>query len=100
MDTKYQVFFTETAKKHIIGIYGYIADNYVDDFAVKNFMQKIDKKLCLLADFPKMYPISRIKDYRKINVDDYLVFYKLDEKQKIAQITAMYHGAQDYQKYF
>lgn len=92
-----KVFYTEEAEKCICDIFDYIAyDNYDNAIAVRNRMKEaIDR----LEDFPDSgaypkHPKLRVRGYRFVVSDNYLVFYKL--KSDAVIIMTVIHGSRDY----
>ena len=96
MATKFKIFIADEVYEQLGDIFDYMSN----DVASKKFMANFDKSINFLADFPNMYPMAGIKNYRKCNVDKYLVFYSVDEENKSVYVLHIYHGAQDYPKFF
>jgi len=96
MDFKYKVILSEKASRQIDAIYQYISENLQSDKAAKALMAKIKKNLVYLETAPHIFPLSKIKGCRKCLVDNYLVFFEIDESAKEIHIVAAYHGSQDY----
>ena len=62
----------------------------------KRIFEKIDKKLLYLVDSPELYPIyDDFPDFRRIVVEDYLVFYSINEAQKVIEIHRLIYGRMD-----
>jgi addiction module RelE/StbE family toxin len=62
----------------------------------KRIFEKLDRKLLCLAEHPEMYPIyDDFPDFRKIVVEDYLVFYSINEQDGIVEIHRMIYGRMD-----
>jgi len=62
----------------------------------KRFFTLVRKKIKQLKDFPLMYPVFEIDpNYRKMVIGDYLLFYIVDEDNKMVEIHRIFHGAQD-----
>jgi len=91
MDTKYKIIVSNTVDEKMDEIYAYISRN-----AGQKIMQKIEASIRHLAEFPCMYPISKIPGYRKFNVNNFIIFYQVDDKNKLVRIADIYHGAQNY----
>jgi len=62
----------------------------------KRFFTLVRKKIKQLSDFPLMYPVFEFDpNYRKMVIGDYLLFYIVDEDNKMVEIHRIFHGAQD-----
>ena len=65
----------------------------------KRIFQKLDKILLDLAKHPMMYPIYEyFPDFRRITIEDYLVFYTVNEKDNIIEIHRLLYGRMDIPK--
>ena len=96
MDSKYRHKLTQTAAKNFQQIYDYIAENLNNTEAAEKITQKFLSAIRNACLFPTMNP--KYKNYRKIVVDNYLMFYKVDEKEKLLIIHCALYGAMDYEK--
>jgi len=97
----YQVRITETAKQDLREIALYIADRSKEIEIAKNFVLELQEECKRLVDFPQAgaLPKDRIlrsMDYRYIVHKDYLIFYNIDEGQKIVNILAIFNSKKDY----
>jgi len=62
----------------------------------KRFFTLLRNKISQLKDFPLMYPVFEYDpDFRKMVIGDYLLFYIVDEINRIVEIHRIFHGAQD-----
>ena len=100
MAIDFEVIFTKKARRQVEEIYKYIALNLHNDPAAKKLMQKIDSTVRNLAKFPDLHPVSRMRKYRKCVIDGYLLFYKVDKKNKAVYVMAVYHALQNYGRLF
>ena len=65
----------------------------------KRIMGKIDNALSALTKMPKMHPIYEdFPDFRKIVIEDYLVFYLVNEEKKHIEVHRLIHGKLDINK--
>lgn len=104
MDSKkevYEIEFTEDSKNEIREIYKYISDKLIAKEAAKRLMQKMRKIVMSLAETPRLYAKieksdKRKRDFRKIVIDNYVILYTIDEKNKIVYISHMYYSGMDY----
>ena len=94
---KYQVRFLSIAEEDFTEIISFIAaDNPTAAFAMAN---KIEKNLELLSENPNLGRIPReeeirILGYRYLIVQNYLIFYTMEEKTIF--VHRILHGAQNY----
>ena len=60
-------------------------------------IEKIDKALSMLVEMPKMYPVYEdFPDFRKIVIEDYLVFYLVNEEKKVIEVHRLIYGKMDF----
>ncbi len=100
---KYSLKFNQKAYEDINQIFSYIAESLCNGVAAYNLIEKIEKSIMRLRDFP--YSCSYVSDdflknkgYRKLVVDNYLVFYLVDETEKSVIVMRILYGAQKYQE--
>ena len=62
----------------------------------KRIFEKLDRKLMHLVEYPEMYPIyDDFPDFRRIVIEDYLVFYTTNEHDSIIEIHRLINGHMD-----
>ena len=62
----------------------------------KRIFEKMDKKLNNLIDHPELYPIyENFPEFRKIVIEDYLVFYTINENDDLIEIHRLIYGKMD-----
>lgn len=96
----YQVRITETAKQDLREIAFYIAECSMDNDIAKRFIVELREQCNRLVDFPQggSLPkdhILRSFDFRYIMHKDYLIFYNIDESQKIVNVLAIFNSKKD-----
>ena len=97
---KYNVEILETAQNDIIEISLYIGEQLKNPTAAENLVDKIYDMAASLADFPHShilyYPIDKEKrlkrEYRKIPIDNYLLFYHVNEKTKSVIVSRVIYA--------
>lgn len=87
----YKVDYLSVAEQDIDDIGAYLSQFYASTF--KKFMRSLKKSISHLKTSP--YLGVPYRDYRKLVVGVYLVFYKVDEEQKTVRIYRVLHGARD-----
>lgn len=98
---KYRIIRTDKADEQLREIIFYIADDSGSvDVAIK-YLDKIETAIKHLQDFPMFgsaprYSILRKQGYRVLIVERHLVFYKVNERDKIVMIYAIVDGRQEY----
>ena len=100
---KYRIQFSKDARKDLIDTYSYIKYNLQEPAIAKKLIVKIREEINKLKDNPTMYEV--IKDeiikkrvIRKIKVNNHIVFYKVEEKNKIVEIVRIMHGRRTWTK--
>jgi toxin ParE1/3/4 len=95
--TKYEIRLLRLAEEDLTEIILYVAAERPS--AALNLTNRFDKRLKSLADNPRLGSVPhevslRKLDYRYLVVDDYLIFYTVEEK--IVYIHRIVHGARNY----
>lgn len=99
----YNVLFLPLAQNDLVEIVRYIANELHNEQAANSFADEIMKATDRLADFPYAYPVympirSTKNEYRKISVQNYLIFYTVDERTKTVTIARVIYAKRDYDK--
>ena len=97
----YQVRITETAKQNLREIAFYIAEHSRDNEIAKRFVTELREQCKRLVDFPQSGAVPKDRvlrslDFRYIVHKDYLIFYSIDEAQRIVDILAIFNSKKDY----
>ena len=92
-----KLIITLDAQSDIKNIYNYIESRLFNKPAAENLSQKLIKTFERIRDFPNSGIV--IKNYRRVVVDSYLVFYKYSEKENLVAIAHVIYGAMDYDKF-
>ncbi len=97
---KYTVIRTDTADALIHKIILDIAEKFGADVALDK-LDELERQIMLLADNPYIgteprYMILRRQGYRILVTEKNLIFYKIDEKQKVVTVYAVVDQRQDY----
>ena len=91
---KYSVSFLKYASLDIDIIEAYLSQFY--ESTVRGFFAELNKKVLMLEDMPYMYPVyERDPFFRHIVLNDYLIFYSVDEEQKLVDIHRILHHSRD-----
>ena len=79
------------AVQDIDEISAYLSQFYASTF--KKFLVMLENHISHLQTNP--YIGTVYKEYRKLVVSDYLIFYKVDDKEQAVKIYRVLHSAQD-----
>ena len=98
---KYKIIRTDKADEQLREIIFYIADDSGSIDIALNYLDKIETAIKHLEDFPMSgniprYSILRKQGYRVLIVERHLVFYKINEDDKIVTIYAVVDSRQEY----
>lgn len=99
---RYSIIRTDKAEEQLRDIIFYIAEDSGSVEVALGYLDKLEKNIMNLADFPytgvkPRYSILRKQGYLVLNVERYLVFYKVDEEKKIVIIYSVMDGRREYQ---
>ncbi len=97
---KYTVIRTDTADSLIYRIILGIAENFGAEVALEK-LDELERQIMLLADNPYIgtnprYMILRRQGYKVLVTEKNLVFYKVNEKEKVVTVYAVVDQRQDY----
>ena len=97
----YQVKITETAKQDLREIAVYIAERSMDNEIAKRFVIELREQCNRLVEFPQSGAIPKDRilrsfDFRYIVHKDYLIFYSIDEAQKVVNVLSIFNSKKDY----
>lgn len=97
---KYTVIRTDTADSLIHKIILGIAEKFGTEIALEK-LDELERQIMLLADNPYIgteprYMILRRQGYKVLITEKNLVFYKIDEKEKVVTVYAVVDQRQDY----
>ena len=87
----YRIRLSERAKQDRDIIRAHLRQFYRN--TAKNFFSALKKHLSLLCDSP--YIGTPHKDHRRLVVGEYLVFYQVDEIDRMIVISRILHGSQN-----
>ena len=100
---KYKIQFSKDARKDLIDTYSYIKYNLQEPAIANKLIAKIREEINKLKDNPTIYAviqdeIIKKREIRKIKVSNYIVFYRIEEKNKIAEIVRIMYGRRNWTK--
>lgn len=98
---KYKLLRTAKADEQLRDIIYYIADDSGSVDIALDYLDKIEKAISMLEEFPysgslPRYSVLRRQGYRVLIVERHLVFYKIDEQAKEVIIYAVVDGRREY----
>ncbi len=93
----YKIVFSETAKTDIVDMLE-VLSHYYENTALNQY-DKIMESIGRLAHSPFMCEVyHKRKQYRRLVVQDYLVFYQIDEENRAVKIYRVLYGKRDITK--
>lgn len=97
----YRIQYTPLAFEDLDEIDGYITNTLCNKQAAERLITEMETSISQLKQFPRIG--SEVQDtylsakgYRRLVVDNYLVFYLVDEGQKSVVIMRILYGAREY----
>lgn len=98
---RYKIIRTDKADEQLREIIFYIADDSGSVDIALNYLDKIEKAINGLEDFPMSgslprYSILKKQGFRVLIVERHLVFYKINEDGKEVIIYAVIDGRREY----
>lgn len=101
---KYIVEMSETAEKDLENIISYLRYNLAGDIIADKYKLLFKQELKNLSNIAGSMPIlneelTGLKNIRKINVRNYIIFYVIDEDNLKTFILRIGHAFMDWEKY-
>lgn len=101
-ENKYKIKITPKAYEDLDEIYSYIVNELFNRDAAERLVYDIETSIMRLKDFPFSCSfvtddVLKKKGYRKLVIDNYLVFYIVDEIDCQVLIVRVLYGRQKYQ---
>lgn len=98
---QYKIQFSKYARNDLIDIYSYIKYNLQEPVIAKKLIAKIREEINKLKDNPTIYAvikheIIKKREIRKIKVDNFIVFYMVEENNKIVEIVRIMYGRRNW----
>ena len=98
---KYNIIRTDKADEHLREIIFYIADDSGSIDIALDYLDKIEKAISSLEEFPMSgsmprYSILKKQGFRVLVVEKHLIFYKVYEDKKEVVIYAVVDGRREY----
>jgi addiction module RelE/StbE family toxin len=98
---RYKVFMTQSATQDLKDISAYIAHELKESSLAKKLVEKIKISVISLAKLPLRYALVSdeslaAQGFRKIMVDNYIIFYIVSEKDKTVSIIRILYGRRDW----
>ena len=100
---KYQIFYTNSARQDLKNIYRYISEDLVEPEIAAKLTDKIMKAIRSLDEMPQRYRLFdeepwHSRGLRILPVNNYLVFYLLDDEKTVVTILRIIYGGRDISK--
>ncbi|MGN0342371.1 MAG: type II toxin-antitoxin system RelE/ParE family toxin [Roseburia sp.] len=96
----YEVKITTQAQEQMEEIVDYISHELFAPDAANNLLDKMEKSIYALSEFPEHYQLIeeepwRTEGIRKIVVNNFLIYYWVDKVNRKVQITAVIYEKRD-----
>ena len=98
---KYRVDVSEPAENDLGDIVRYIASQLSAPISALHMMELLQEAMAGLSDMPQRYPfvtdeyLSQM-GYRKLTVKSYVVFFSIDDKNKVVDVERILYGRRDW----
>lgn len=101
MANRYQIQFTQSAKEDLVAIVAYISNEIMEPEIAQEKYFKIKQAISALSDMPKRIPTVRdeelaIQGYRVQRVENYHVFFVVDDRQEVVNIVRILYARRDW----
>jgi len=97
----YSLIITDIAEEDILNTVKYIADVLKAQAAANNLLDEIERRQEILENTPNIYPFVpdeylAQKGLRFAIIKNYLMFYTINEEQKIVTVIRFLYGRRDW----
>lgn len=97
----YKILRTDKAEDQLRDLIYYTADDSGSNDTALRYLDKIEEAINRLQEFPNLgsvprYSILKKQGYRVVIIGRHLVFYKVNEENKIVIIYAIVDGRREY----
>lgn len=99
-EKRYSIQYSIVSKNDLKSIYSYIAFELQAKIAAKNQTSRIRENIRALDYFPEKYPLVDWEPWnelgvRKMPVDNFVVFYRVDHETRCVEIVRIFYGGRD-----
>ena len=96
----WQVYYSEPAESDLEDIYCYIAEELQAPDTALKLTKRIMDRIGKLDEMPKRHPVVRNAKWnerglRRMNVENFAVFYLPDDDERIVNIVRILYGGRD-----
>jgi plasmid stabilization system protein ParE len=83
----------------------YITNNLDNPIAAQRLDRAFNKGFSRIRHMPYSCPVCQFskpkkQEYRRLNVNNYLALYWIDESKNLITVARIFHGSQDYENKF
>lgn len=101
---KYRVDVSELAENDLRDIVRYIASQLSAPVSALHMMELLEEAMAGLSDMPQRCPLvadQRLSQmgYRKLTVKNYIVFFSIDEKNKVVDIERILYARREWLRF-
>jgi len=99
--TEYKIEITTKAKRDMREIHAYISSNLKEPNVADRLLDKIETEILTLKSMPLRHAVERdvqlkLKNLRKLIVNNYLIFYTVSEKTETVFIARILYARRDW----
>ena len=97
METTYNIRYSPVVQFDLEGIVNYVSDTLCAPQAAQKLLRKLRESIETLGEFPFSGKELKWKSgYRWTRVDNYMIFYTVEQNDKTVTIMRILYGASDY----
>ncbi|HLQ98616.1 MAG TPA: type II toxin-antitoxin system RelE/ParE family toxin [Candidatus Dormibacteraeota bacterium] len=101
-ENDYSVHFTKLAMNDLDDIFRYISEKLFAEGSATRLLDRLESSIMQLKEFPKLGnrltdEYLRIKGYRRVIVDSYIIFYIVSDERKEVIIMRVLYGKRQYE---
>ena len=98
---QYRIDVSEVAENDLLDIVRYIASQFSAPITALRMMELLEEAMASLSEIPQRFPLladDRLSQmgYRKLAVKNYIVFFSIDEKNKVVDVERILYARRDW----
>ena len=98
----YKLDYLPLALQDMVDIAKYISQDLGNPIAAEKLVDEMIEAADKLVDFPYLYAIHQLVkplnyEYRKLIINNYIMFYRVDEKNKQVTISRVIYARREYE---
>lgn len=97
MEEKFNIYVSKRAENDLKEIVLYIKEKLEEPNIARNYSKLLKEKIKTLEHFPERFAIIDDFRTRKLVIRNYVVFYSINEENRVVNVKRILYGATDWE---